>query len=741
MTATAVTPLLQTAVPLFTNPSALMMEIGAALLLTLLFAVVRRQVEARAYFRLWELAWAVLAVSLVAMLLRQTPGMPPLLTSMVYQVGKCVFFALLLLGAFAYERPDRPLPIGPSSAAAAFVGVVTAWMAATPNAAAFWQSPFAVVLCGVASWRFLALPADRKTLGTYVTAGALGVYALMWASYGVHIGAPETAIGGALAPLVRNQVYIDSLSLMGLGFGMVLLAMEDARRAGRESEERLQTLIASTTDALLLLDDALRVTSANPAAARLFDSAQPALVNRDLLTLLEVGDSPGLRAAMLCFAGADQREFRMGESEPMLARRGAGIPVRVEGSLWRLPGGRGELAAILRDVTVREELRARQAMQAKTDAVRQLAAGIAHDFNNLLTSISTRSQMLLQEFDGDERVRETMTEIAQSTASAARLARDLLAMSGRQSLEPSMLDVNTAVHALEGAIRDRLPAGVSADFRYALDAGRVRVDGVRFGDALLALAQNAGEAMQSSGGRILVATARGVRATEARAAGVDERAEYAYVSVHDTGLGLSVESRAHLFEPFYSTKGEGRGLGLPTALGFAQQSGGWLSVQSSPAGTIVRLGFPLAHDDDAPIRPAARPAAAPALDTDSSSERWALLAEDDDTVRRVVRVVLMRQGYKVIEATNGVTALEAWHASRPTLAVVVADVEMPRMGGPELVTRLLQLQPGVRVILMSGYVADDAVRAAIPAASVTFLQKPFDVNDLTRVLRETPEHV
>ena len=124
-----------------------------------------------------------------------------------------------------------------------------------------------------------------------------------------------------------------------------------------------------------------------------------------------------------------------------------------------------------------------------------------------------------------------------------------------------------------------------------------------------------------------------------------------------------------------------------------------------------------------------------------TAERYALLAEDDDTVRRVVRLVLMRQGYTVIEASNGVAALEAWHATRPTLAVVVADVEMPRMGGPELVTRLLEIQPGIRVILMSGYVADDAVRAAIPTANVIFLQKPFDMTDLTRVLRVGPEPV
>jgi len=155
-------------------------------------------------------------------------------------------------------------------------------------------------------------------------------------------------------------------------------------------------------------------------------------------------------------------------------------------------------------------------------------------------------------------------------------------------------------------------------------------------------------------------------------------------------------------------------------------------VQSSPAGTIVRLGFPLAQEDALPLRGAAAarpPSATPA------PERYALLAEDDDTVRRTVRLVLLREGFKVIEAANGVAALEAWQATRPTLTVLVADVEMPLMGGPELAARLLQVHPGVRVILMSGYVADDAVRAAIPAAEVAFLQKPFDVDELIRVVR------
>ncbi|MEK6611378.1 MAG: response regulator [Gemmatimonadota bacterium] len=730
-------PTLPAAAPLIANLAALMMEIGAAVLLATLFAVVRRQVKPRAYFELWERAWAVLALSLVVLLARHIPGVPSTLGLLGYQVGKFMFFGLLLLGALAYQRPDRLLPVGPVTAVMAFLGVVTAWLSNSPNTAVAWQSPFAMVLCGVSAWLLGALPSERKTFGTHATSVAMLVYALTWALYGVAILASETTLSALLSSPVRHRMYLDTLTLGGLGFGMVLLVMEDARRIARESEERLQMLIASTTDALLLLDSSLRVQAVNPAAERLFDTSAATILGRDLLSLVEVNDAVALRDAMMRFASGGGPEFRVGESEPTLARRSAGAAVRVDGALWRLPGDRGEMAAILRDVTVREELRTRQAMQAKTDAVRQLAAGIAHDFNNVLTTISTSSHLLLGEFDGDHRVRDTVAEIAQATASAGRLARDLLALSGRQSLQPTLLDVNMAVRALEDAVRSRLPCGVTADFRYAVDAGRVRVDGVRFGDAVLAIVQNAGEAMEATGGRMLVATARGMRVAEARAAGVDESAEYAYVSVHDTGLGLSVESRAHVFEPYYTTKGAGRGLGLPTAFGFAQQSDGWLSLQSSPAGTIVRLGFPLSQDDALPSSGAV---VARAASDAPAPERYALLAEDDDTVRRVVRLVLLREGFQVIEAANGMAALEAWQASRQALAVLVADVEMPLMGGPELARRLLQMHPGLRVILMSGYVADDALRAAIPGADVAFLQKPFDVSDLLRVVRNEPKH-
>ena len=155
-------PTLPAAAPLVANLAALITEIGAAVLLATLFAVVRRQVNPRAYFELWERAWAVLALSLVLLLARHIPGAPSLLGLLGYQVGKFVFFGLLLLGALAYQRPDRPLPVGPATAVMAFLGVVTAWLSSSPNTAVAWQSPFAMALCGVSAWRLAALPSERR---------------------------------------------------------------------------------------------------------------------------------------------------------------------------------------------------------------------------------------------------------------------------------------------------------------------------------------------------------------------------------------------------------------------------------------------------------------------------------------------------------------------------------------------------------------------------------------------------
>ncbi len=165
------------AVPLVANLAALIMEIGAAVPLATLFAVVRRQVKPRAYFELWERAWTVLALSLVLLLARHIPGVPPLLGLLGYQVGKFAFFGLLLLGALAYQRPDRLLPVRPATALMAFLGVVTAGLSDNPNTAVAWQSPFALVLCGVSAWRLAALPGNRRTFGTHATSGAMLVYA------------------------------------------------------------------------------------------------------------------------------------------------------------------------------------------------------------------------------------------------------------------------------------------------------------------------------------------------------------------------------------------------------------------------------------------------------------------------------------------------------------------------------------------------------------------------------------
>jgi CheY-like chemotaxis protein len=203
------------------------------------------------------------------------------------------------------------------------------------------------------------------------------------------------------------------------------------------------------------------------------------------------------------------------------------------------------------------------------------------------------------------------------------------------------------------------------------------------------------------------------------------------VIISDSGPGFSAEARAHLFEPFYSTKGDSRGLGLATAYGFLQQTGGFIDVQGGVTGASVRIGFPLVLVE--PVS-APRPITAdpPAV---AMGPRTVLVAEDEETVRRFVRIVLEREGYRVLEAENGMEALAVFEAANPAPDILLTDVMMPQMGGKDLAKRLVEARPGLKVIFMSGFVRDPELLEGINDRRAPFLQKPFDIEELARIVR------
>jgi CheY-like chemotaxis protein len=266
------------------------------------------------------------------------------------------------------------------------------------------------------------------------------------------------------------------------------------------------------------------------------------------------------------------------------------------------------------------------------------------------------------------------------------------------------------------------------------DAGSINADPVRLQQVLLALVQNAVEAMQESGSEIALRTERRRTPPKGASAATDAQADYTVIMVQDDGPGLSADAKARLFEPYFTTKQAQRGLGLVTAYGIARQSGGTLDVQSAPGrGTTITIWLPRVSDDaDIALVGRLRP-------VEEQLRQTILVVEDEESVRRLVRVVLEREGYRVLQATNGVEAMRLLEDPSLSLDILLTDVMMPQMGGRELAERLLAVQPDLSVIFMSGYVADRATLTGVAERKAPLLQKPFAIEDLVRVVRSTIE--
>jgi nitrogen-specific signal transduction histidine kinase/CheY-like chemotaxis protein len=393
------------------------------------------------------------------------------------------------------------------------------------------------------------------------------------------------------------------------------------------------------------------------------------------------------------------------------------------------------VVASARDVSERIRLEQQLRMSQKMEAVGLLAGGVAHDFNNLLTAIKGHIEMLLLETEPGHVVRADLEEIAKAADRAAELTRQLLAFSRRQIFTPAPLDLGLLVRELRPVLERMAGDGVrlttSADSTLPVHADRGQIEQV-----LLDLVSNALEAMPR-GGELHVATQ-------------DERVdpgapllrrhpyvlprEYVVLSVSDAGHGMDAATLARVFEPFFTTRNKDRaaGLGLSTAYGIVKQSDGYIIADSAPgSGSTLRVYLPRAGstlpDDHASDATAERH-----VDPD----RLVLVVEDEPAVRSLIGRVLTKRGYAVIEAANGREALQlAADSSRP-VDLLISDIVMPGMDGPELARRLATLRPGLPVLLISGYSHDAIVREGGFPPGTAFLGKPFTPSELAARVEE-----
>ena len=368
----------------------------------------------------------------------------------------------------------------------------------------------------------------------------------------------------------------------------------------------------------------------------------------------------------------------------------------------------------------------------KMEAVGRLAGGLAHDFNNLLTVIMGHSQVLLDELSVGSPIRAKIEEMQKAGERAANLIRQLMAFSRKQPMEPNVLPLNSVIGNVEGMLRRLIGEDIQLVIRPDPHNGHVKADPGQLEQVLMNLVVNARDAMPN-GGLLAIETSQVELArTPMHHLHPLPLGHYVKLTVTDTGCGMNTDVLGHLFEPFFTTKEahKGTGLGLSTVFGIVTTCGGGIDVWSQVGhGTTFDLYFPRATPQTT-----ATSTDAPQAQPRQGSETI-LLVEDDNGVRDLVRRELLKTGYQVIEAKNGVEACLTATQQSYHVDLLLTDVVMPGMNGRELAEHLAVIKPNLRVLFMSGYLDDISVNSGMDPHRTTFLQKPFTPDLLLRTVR------
>lgn len=518
-----------------------------------------------------------------------------------------------------------------------------------------------------------------------------------------------------------------------LGISRDITARKRAEDALRESQEFLDGVMNSVPDAIFTVRMPDRVIEyVNRTVGEIFGYAPDELVGRD--TRLIYPDE----SAFLAF-GEKLRQVlahghtRLRTEQTFQRKSGQAFPAELHGTFVHVSGQPVRLISIIRDTTERKALEAQVRDSQKLEAIGRLAGGVAHDFNNVLTAVLGYATLLIEELKDNPRLRADVEEIRRAGERAAALTQQLLAFGRRQLVQPAVVDLNATIRDLEDTLRRLVGDDVELRIRLASDLCLIRIDPRQLHQLLLSLTTNAHDAMPT-GGRFTIETA----SAQLDAAAVRDRpglapGRYVSLAVTDTGPGMDADTLAHAFEPFFTTRNssKGTGLNLATAYAVVKQSGGDVDVRSAPnQGTTFTVYLPCvsqaAEDEAADVAGAA----------DASVKSTVLVAEDEDAVRALARQMLMREGYTVLTASSGEQALRTAERHAGTIDLLLTDVIMPGMNGPELAERLVAARPGTKVLFMSGHAGDALDEFGLRRETVPFLPKPFTPEVLVRRVRE-----
>ena len=369
----------------------------------------------------------------------------------------------------------------------------------------------------------------------------------------------------------------------------------------------------------------------------------------------------------------------------------------------------------------------------KMEAIGKLAGGVAHDFNNMLTAILGYASMIQEDAPPKSGIQQQASQIHRAAESAATLTQKLLAFSRRQVLQTNVVDFSAMLDNLVVLIRRVIGENITVSTQADPGLWHILADPVQVEQSIVNLAINARDAMPD-GGTLHIAARNAPRPQgERRPDGEVKPGDYVQITVTDTGIGMDEATRARMFEPFFTTKpqGQGTGLGLSTVYGFVSQCGGYIGVMSTPGrGTSIELLLPRAV-----VSATSKPSASTSLSEPGTPGReTVLVVEDEEAVRHFAVESLRRHGYHVLQSSGGEEALKVASAHDGTIDVLLTDVVMPGIKGPELATRLRALRPGMRVVLMSGDAADVVTAGDLRDAAL--VAKPFSPASLSRAVRD-----
>jgi two-component system, cell cycle sensor histidine kinase and response regulator CckA len=522
----------------------------------------------------------------------------------------------------------------------------------------------------------------------------------------------------------------------------------------RAAEIRFQRFFHHTPMAIATVDKQGGVIRTNPLFARLFHGARGIDgedTDRSVGRIVAERDRPALEAAI---RQAAQGKGDIAPVDATLAggeeRFGRFYVTAVE------EAERDQEAAIVYalETTAQRELETKVTQQQTMELVGQLAGGIAHDFNNVLSAIMMATDFLVNTHRPTDPSFQDIMQIKQNANRAASLVRHLLAFSRKQTLRPQVLDLGEVLSDLNMLLRRLIGEKVNLDVVHGRDLWPVKVDISQFEQVIVNLAVNARDAMPE-GGRLTLRTSNiGTTDCERYHAKGMPAADYVLVEVTDTGTGIPPAIVGKIFEPFFSTKevGKGTGLGLSTVYGIIKQTGGFVYVDSLEGkGTTFRIFLPrhvadthagvpeLLNELEAMSRPGAAAPEEPkaAAKADLTGVGTILLVEDEEGLRQLNARGLTSRGYTVLEAGNGVEAIEVLERSDGQVDLVVSDVVMPEMDGPTLLRELRNRNPDLKIIFVSGY-AEDAFQKHLPAdGQFAFLPKPFTLKQLVNAVKET----